>query len=99
MLMESTRSWSPLEKDAQLREVLAKLRARGISSTWTTSMQPFTDLWNECAGLVKDGEFRKELSDYLRVRTTIPRAVEMFFTAMAMAARADWASVPEAFRG
>ena len=97
--MEIAKVWSPLEKDAQLREVLSKLRARGISSRWTTSTRPFTGLWNECAGLMRDAEFRQELSDYLRVRTTIPRAVEMFFTTMAMAARADWKSAPEAFRG
>lgn len=97
--METAKVWSPLEKDAQLREVLAKLRARGISSEWTTSTQPFTGLRNECTILVQDPLFCQELSDYLRVRTTIPRAVEMLFTTMAMAARADWKSAPEAFRG
>ena len=97
--MESAKVWSPLEKDAHLREVLAKLRARGISSRWTTSTQPFTGLWNECTGLMQDADFRRELDDYLRVRTTIPRAVEMLFTTIAMAARADWKGVPDPFRG
>jgi hypothetical protein len=99
LLMKSAKGWSPLQKDAQLREVLAKLHARGVRSKWTTSTQPFTGLWNECAMLVQDAEFCKELDDYLRVRTTIPRAVEMLFTTVAMAATADWKSAPEEYRG
>jgi hypothetical protein len=97
--MEASKDWSPLQKDALLREVLTRLQARGISSSWTTSTQPFTGLWNECTNLMQDAAFVKQLDDYLRVRTTIPRAVEMLFTTMAMAGRADWKSAPEHVRG
>ena len=77
-----SKSYSGLEKDLILREAFAKLKARGILSAWSAAVQPFTGLRDECSGLMWDTAFRRDLADYLRVHTTLPRAVEMLFTSI-----------------
>lgn len=44
---------------------------------------------------MRDVAFRNELSDYLRVRSIIPRSLKMFVTHYAMAANADWTKVAD----
>ena len=90
-----SKSYSPLEKDRILRDAFDKLKARGISSALASQSQPFTALSNECGRLKEEAEFRKALEDYVRVHTTLPRAVQMLFTCISMAARARWQDVPD----
>jgi hypothetical protein len=89
------KSYSPLEKDVILRDAFDKLKARGISSAWTSQTQPFTALSDECRRLMDDEAFRRTLQDYVRIHTTLPRAVQMLFTCISMAARARWQEVPD----
>ncbi|MBI4212731.1 MAG: hypothetical protein HY534_00295 [Chloroflexi bacterium] len=92
-------SYSPLQKDIVLRNAFGQLKPRGIDSAWSTSPQPFTDLYGECRRLMADATFIRSLSIYLRTHTTLPRAVEMLFTCMAMAAGARWDDAPEEMKG
>jgi len=48
---------------------------------------------------MEDRSFRNELGDFLRTRTILRRAIEMFFTQISMSARADWSAAPPAIRG
>lgn len=87
------------EKDAILRSAFARLQARGILSPWSSSSQPLSDLETECTSIMQDAGFRADLTTYIRAHTTLPRAIEMFFTSISMAARARWEDAPERFRG
>lgn len=89
------KSYSPLEKDAILRDAFKKLKARGITSAWASQNQPFSALSDECRRLMTDEAFRQSLQDYVRVHTSLPRAVQMLFTCISMAARARWQEVPD----
>jgi len=86
---------SPLEKDQILRDAFGRLAARGISSAWTTSLQPYTLLRRECFALAGDASFQGALRTYLRIHSVLPRAMEMFFTYIAMAASAKWHDGPD----
>ncbi len=92
------KTYSPTEKDKILRNAFSKLEAKGISSKWSNSSYPFTDLYEECLLLMDDHSFRKELDDYLENHKIIAHATEMFFTQISMSARADWRDVPEEIR-
>src|SRR5437762_3513491 len=93
------KSYSANEKDAILINAFKCLQSRGIASAWTCSSQPFTDMQSECVRLMKDAGFRTNLAAYLRAHTTLPRAIQMFFTSISMAARAKWDEAPEHIRG
>jgi hypothetical protein len=86
------------EKDRLLRDGFSCLKPRGITPAWANSPQPYTELRDECNGLMRELPFRAELSEYLRVRSILPRSLTMFFTYIAMSARADWRSVPQEVR-
>lgn len=87
--------YSALEKDLILQNAFAKLKARGISSAWSAAALTYTALRTECCGLMGDATYRRSLADYLRAHATLPRAVEMLFTCIAMAARARWHDAPD----
>ncbi len=89
------KSYSPLEKDVILRDAFDKLKARGLSSAWILQSQPFTALHSECERLMDERAFCRALQDYVRVHTTLPRAVQMLFTYISMAARARWQDAPD----
>src|SRR5205807_7895481 len=72
--------------------------ARGIDSPLIRAARPFTELLHECQALSTDTAFSAELQSYLRVHSTLPRALEMFFTYIALSARVDWKSAPEPMR-
>ena len=93
-----SKSYSPLEKDLILRDAFDKLKARAGPSAWTSASQPFTAMQDESQRLMEDDGFRKALEEYVRVHTTLPRAVQMLFTCISMAARAQWQHVPEEIR-
>jgi len=90
---------SAAEKDQILRNAFDSLRGRGISSDWTTSTRPHSALSEECKRLMEDQTFVNELTAFLRTRTILRRAIQMFFTQISMSARADWRSAPPAIRG
>jgi hypothetical protein len=89
---------STAAKDATLRRAFARLVDRGVSSTWTKSLRPFSDLRSECRALMTNDLFKAELRRYLQAHATLPRAVQMFFTCISMAARANWRDVAEGVR-
>lgn len=89
---------SSLQKDVILRNALNQLKARALASAWGAATQPYTELYAECLRLKADPSFRSELASYLRAHTTVPRAIEMLFTSVAMSARAQWQDAPEPFR-
>jgi hypothetical protein len=89
------KSYSTLEKDMILRDAFGKLKTRGVTSAWATHAKPVTALSAEFGRLMDNEEFRSALRDYVRVHTTLPRAVQMLFTCISMAARAKWQDAPE----
>jgi hypothetical protein len=89
---------SASEKDAILRNAFENLRSRGISSDWANSNQPHSALRQECQRLMEDQRFVNELAGYLRSRTIVRRSIEMFFTQIAMSARANWRDAPPSMR-
>lgn len=86
------------EKDTFLLNAFSKLTNQGITSTWANADHPFTDLRNECRQLMSDSAFVADLQAYLQRRPVIHGALSMFFTQIAMAARAQWEEVPEDIR-
>ena len=86
------------EKDELLCNAFSELASRGIGRGWATAPKPFTDLRDECERLAADAEFARELKAFLRSRTVIRRAVQMFYTQIAMSARAQWDEVAEDIR-
>jgi hypothetical protein len=91
--------YSVAEKDKILRDAFECLRPRGISSDWTNSTQPHSALHEECERLLEDHAFATDLAAFLRTRTILRRAIQMFFTQISMSARADWRLAPPAIRG
>jgi hypothetical protein len=93
------KSYSADEKNAILLNAFKCLKGRGITSAWSSSSQPFTDLRSECIRLMQDAQFREDLASYVRAHTTLQRAIQMFFTSISMAARAKWDEAPEQIKG
>jgi len=48
---------------------------------------------------MEDRAFVNELAAFLRTRTILRRAIQMFFTQISMSARADWRAAPPEIRG
>ncbi len=91
--------FSLAEKDAMLRAAFARLAARVEASPWVASAGPYSQLRDECLGLLADTDFGAKLGAYLAAHAAVRRAFEMFFTFIAMAARAQWQDAPEQIRG
>ena len=87
------------EKDQMLQRAFRSLSARGLDSPLIRASRPYTELLHECQALAGDEVFCADLERYLRIHSTLPRAVEMFFTYIALSARVDWKSTPEPMRG
>ena len=83
-----------VEKDEILRDAFAKLTLKGISSKWATASNPFTRIREESITLMNDSKFCKELENYLKSHQIIVHAIKMFFTQIAMSARAKKRLVP-----
>ncbi len=90
--------YSATEKDEILRDAFNNLTSKGISSKWANSHHPFTELREESLSLMKDSAFCKDLEDYLKNQKIVAHAVQMFFTQIAMSARANWHDVPDEIR-
>lgn len=82
-----------------LRKAFSRLSARVAPSSWTTSPAPYSQLRDECFGLLVDNGLGTSLRRYLANHAAVRRAFEMFFTFIAMAARAKWQDAPEHSRG
>jgi len=91
--------YTPDEKDEILREAFGKLKARGVTSAWATTRNPYSDIEVECRILMATSEFKKDLEAYLRIHTGLQRAITMFFTFIAMSANAKWQDSPVEHRG
>jgi len=90
--------YSSSEKDEILRDALVCLHHRGISSDWTKTTQPYSALYHECMCLMQDHDFVNDLAAFLRTRTVLRRAIQMFFTQISMSARSDWTAAPPEIR-
>ncbi len=90
--------YSATEKDKILRDAFNVLASKGISSKWSASLHPFIELREESLSLMKDPVFCTDLEEYLKNQKIIAHAVKMFFTQIAMSARANWRDVPEEIR-
>jgi len=91
--------FSLAEKDAMLRAAFVRLAAPVETSPWLVSAAPYSQLRDECLGLLADPDFGMKLRSYVAGRAAVRRAFEMFFTFIAMAARAQWQDAPEHIRG
>lgn len=94
----SSEYWSEQDKDKLLLQAFRNLEARGIKSELAKSATPFTQLRNECECVMRSESFAKSVKEYLRVRSILRRSLEMFFTYIAMSARANWENVPPAIQ-
>jgi len=90
--------YTQTEKDEILRKAFSKLKECGVSSKWSLSSQPFSDLCRESRLLMEDAVFVKVLDVYLTTHNILPIALNMFFTHISMAARAQWYNVPDDLR-
>ena len=86
------------EKNEILRNAFQRLANRGFASAWASHPTPFSALHDECAALMTDPTFAAQLQTYLRTHSIVHRALEMFYTHIAMAARARWDETPEHVR-
>ena len=64
---------SPEEKDRILREAFGKLKARGVSSAWSASQNPYSEIEVECRVLLGNPDFQQSLATYLRMHTGLLR--------------------------
>jgi hypothetical protein len=87
------------EKNESLRKALNTLVPRFPGSAWAQADAPFSALQSECIVLASTPDFMTELRGYLRGRTVLKRAIESFYTAIAMAARARWQEAAPEHRG
>ncbi len=87
------------DRDAILRNALARLAGRIPKCAWRDAENPHQALKAECLVLASDDVFRRELKQYLGERTVLRRAITSFFTYISMAARAKWDDAPVEFRG
>ncbi|MCC6758999.1 MAG: hypothetical protein IT395_05185 [Candidatus Omnitrophica bacterium] len=94
----ASKHWTEKEKDKLLLKAFRDLETRDIKSELAKSATPFTELQNECSNLMRDKDFANSIEEYLRPRSIVRRAVKMFFTYIAMSARAKWDDVPPAIR-
>ena len=94
----SLEHWSEQDKDKFLLKAFRDLEPRGFKSEWAKSALPFTELRGECESLMRNESFAKSIDEYLRLRSILRRSVDMFFTYIAMSARANWKDVPDAIR-
>src|SRR5947209_3492145 len=90
---------TPEEKDRILREAFNKLKARGVSSAWAASQNPYSEIEVECRVLMGNPDFKQLLESYLRIHTGLHRAVTMLYTFIAMSAAAQWQDGPAEHRG
>lgn len=90
--------FTAIEKDAFLLNAFSKLANQGIASAWATAPHPFTGLRDECRQFMTDSTFVADLQTYLSRHSVIHGALTMFFTQIAMAARAQWQQVPDEIR-
>jgi hypothetical protein len=90
---------NPEEKDRILREAFGKLKARGVSSAWAASQNPYSEIEVECRVLMGNTDFQQSLATYLRTHTGLHRAVTMLYTFIAMSATAQWDDGPLEHRG
>ncbi len=90
--------YTAADKDEMLRDAFALLKPRGISSAWADADKPYTHLSEECHSLMREIAFRRELGDYLRLRSIIPRTLKMFLTYLSMSANADWTKVSDVLK-
>src|SRR6266446_10083365 len=65
---------SPAEKDRMLREAFDQLKARGLTSPWVASQNPYTEIDVECRVLMSNRDFVRALDSYLRTNTGLRRA-------------------------
>lgn len=86
------------ERDEILCRAFKVLSARDIDSPLIRAIRPFTELLRESQALSTDAAFSLDLRRYLRIHSALPRALEMFFTYIALSARADWHSAPISMR-
>ena len=89
----------PSDRDAILATALGTLATRKLVPVWSTTKAPRTELVEECRRLRASAGFEGDLANYLRSRTILRRALQMFFTHISMAARAKWDEGPPEFRG
>ena len=75
----ATSRHSPAEKDRMLREAFDQLKARGLTSPWVASQNPYTEIDVECRVLMSNRDFVRALDSYLRTHTGLRRAVEMLY--------------------
>jgi hypothetical protein len=92
------KKYTESEKDLILCNAFSKLQPVGIKSKWAISLHPFTELRDECNLLMADSAFVGELQNYLQSHAILLNAMKMFFTQIAMSARAQWYNVPDEIR-
>jgi hypothetical protein len=90
--------WSAQDKDRLLLKAFRDLEPRGFNFKWAKSASPFTELKSECESLMRNEAFAQSIDEYLLLRSILRRSVEMFFTYIAMSARANWKNVPDTIR-
>src|SRR3989442_15809698 len=71
---------SPEERDRILREAFAKLKARGVSSAWAASQNPYSEIEVECRVLMGNADFQQSLATYLRTQARAFAADRCVFT-------------------
>ncbi len=91
--------WTDSQKNQTLCDAFAELKGKITNNMWLASESPFTELRQECINLMLDSKLRNDIENYLRQRTVVRRAIQMFFTYVAMAMRAKWDEVPKSIRG
>jgi hypothetical protein len=87
------------EKDSQLAGAFLRLKGLVAESRWTASLTPYRDLVRLFATAADNPEVTEDLDTALQSLPSLVGTMETFFSAIAMAASAEWQRLPAAHQG
>jgi hypothetical protein len=85
-------------KDESFRRAVSRLRQASVPSTWR-SETPFTDMASALDATGRDESVRRGLAQFMRDQRHLLGSFDTFFSAITMAATANWRTLPPPMRG
>lgn len=87
------------DKDSQLARAFKRLKGLVAESQWTASLTPYRELERSFAAAADSPNVTQDLAAAVLSMPSLIGAMETFFSAIAMAASAEWWRLPAVHRG
>ncbi len=91
-------NFSNHEKDLLFRLMLQVLSRKGIGREWAKSSMPFTQLLDECSGIIQDNDMKAEIKNYLTKYPLAQDSIEIMLASYAMSATGSYDDKPLSIR-